>query len=157
MPEYISASADADVFRRHRHDVLNELQLVRGYLQMGQSDKAVAVIDRTAAWIQSLSRWQINGAVNGEQWMWGASICPNITLAEIDCSVPENLAIDSDALTRWLLDTQAQLAVDGARTTIRLRLQADVCEIISDMQVATVLRWREAYPTLRFAVSEGDL
>ncbi|GEO25818.1 hypothetical protein AAC03nite_16030 [Alicyclobacillus acidoterrestris] len=82
MPEHDHGTYEAISFRRHRHDVLNELQLIRGYLQLGKPERALAVVDRTATWLQSLTRWQSLGDV-GKKLVWEAATCPHLQLRQL--------------------------------------------------------------------------
>lgn len=152
MPSSELVSTNGESFRRHRHDVLNALQLVRGYVQMGQTDKAIGVVDRTAAWLQSLSRWHVNGQADAEQLMWTASVCSNIILDDFVCLDVEYA--DLAPLTSWLLSTQTQLATEGYRMHIRIELR-ERTEIGCDMPLEVVQQWQDTYQSLHFITYRG--
>jgi hypothetical protein len=45
-------------FRKHRHDVLNELQLVQGYVQLQNYAGSLGAVHRLSTWLASLSELQ---------------------------------------------------------------------------------------------------
>jgi len=67
-------------FRHHRHDVVNSLQVIRAYIQMGRSEKAVQSVDELAAWLRSLAVWQACVGTQDEELVWNAAVCPNLQL-----------------------------------------------------------------------------
>lgn len=148
MGEVQSAS---DVFRRHRHDVLNELQLVRGYLQMGRQEEAVRVIDRTASWLQSLTYWQVIDSRFGEQLMWAASVCPNLQLSDIHLNSPSETVVES--LVSWLHSANEVLETSGGRLSVSVHLSNNSGNIALTPRPddALVSNWHDTYSNLRFS------
>lgn len=67
-------------FRHHRHDVVNALQVIRAYIQLGRSDKAIQSVDELAAWMRSLAVWQECVKAEDEELVWNAAVCPNLQL-----------------------------------------------------------------------------
>lgn len=80
-------------FRRHRHDVLNQLQLIRARVQMGQGDRALLVLDRTALWLQSLGTWQSHLPVHAHSLLWRMAECSHV-LTEGIIAKPESFTPD---------------------------------------------------------------
>jgi hypothetical protein len=62
--------------RRHRHDVLNGLQLVKAYLQLGKADQSLSALNRLADWIQSISGIQSKG--HAPELVRTAMECPHV-------------------------------------------------------------------------------
>jgi hypothetical protein len=71
-------------FRKHRHDILNQLQLIRAYVQIGRQPDAIRIVDETARWLQSLTMWQTYCTENAERLVFAASNCPHLFLASAD-------------------------------------------------------------------------
>ncbi|WAH38975.1 Spo0B domain-containing protein [Alicyclobacillus dauci] len=145
-----STTNEATSFRRHRHDVLNELQLVRGYLQMNQPEKAVRVVDRTAEWLQSLTRWQVSLDGVGEELMWVACMCPNVVLNAIKATeVPSPQILHS--MKRWLSDVQVFLAEHGLRLHISVRVDTHIYIRIAENDLpVSYADWENDYLGLQF-------
>ncbi len=72
------------LFRKHRHDILNQLQLIRAYIQIGRMPDAIRIVDATAVWLQSLTVWQTRCKGVAERLVWIASNCPHVILRSID-------------------------------------------------------------------------
>jgi Sensor_kinase_SpoOB-type, alpha-helical domain len=70
--------SSAQSFRLHRHDVLNQLQLIRARIQMGQEEKALIVVDRMAGWLQSLSTWQSVLPEAAHSLLWCMAACSHV-------------------------------------------------------------------------------
>jgi hypothetical protein len=89
-------------FRHHRHDVLNGLQLIRGYVQLNRPDDAIRTIDRLAQWIQSLS--VVQSLADGHSpWFSAACQSPHVRLTQ--CSLPHMERPEDDLLAEiwaWL-------------------------------------------------------
>lgn len=146
--ERTSESAQmASLFRQHRHDVLNELQLVRGYVQLGYLDKAMNVMDRAAVWLQSLTKWQQVFENGHENVLFSAAVCPNILLADFQAiTAPTDLmALE---LIEWLQMTQETLAILGEHVGVRMVVDGAVCQIqlpnvADDVFVQAFQRWNQ--------------
>ncbi|MBX6352894.1 MAG: Spo0B domain-containing protein [Thermoflavifilum sp.] len=103
-----SLPSPQEAFRRHRHDVLNELQLIRAYIQMGRTGSALQVVDRLAAWLGTLSQWQTAFPTQPET-MWCASQCPHLRL--VACEGPVGQGDIGRLCEAWLwLDEAAAAA-----------------------------------------------
>ncbi|MCL6445361.1 MAG: Spo0B domain-containing protein [Alicyclobacillus sp.] len=78
--EHVNRALQA--FRKHRHDVLNELQVVRGYLQLQRTEAALKVLDRIAGWFQSLTALQLALDVQNHpehaELVWCAAGLPHV-------------------------------------------------------------------------------
>ncbi|MCL6637986.1 MAG: Spo0B domain-containing protein [Alicyclobacillus sp.] len=68
--------------RAHRHDLLNDLQVVKAYLQMQRTDRAAAAIDRLAARLNGLSHLQATLSPDEHELMWWAMQCSRVTLQD---------------------------------------------------------------------------
>lgn len=69
-------------FRHHRHDVMNFLQVVRAYVQLGRTEGAIEAVDRLAEWLKSLSLWQSKVQQEDACLVWHAATCPQVWLTE---------------------------------------------------------------------------
>lgn len=109
-----------EAFRRHRHDVMNGLQLVKAYMQLNRPGDAMEALNRLADWLSSLSA--IQASITGLQAcvLWAAAECPHVWLTSLLGSPPSDVAAEelSDCL-RWL-DEQAN--AQGIRV-MRVQLQ----------------------------------
>ncbi|MFD1675001.1 Spo0B domain-containing protein [Alicyclobacillus fodiniaquatilis] len=142
---------NATSFRRHRHDVLNQLQLVRAYLQMERTEDAITMIDQTAQWLQSLALWQINFGYFGERLMWVAATCPNVYLKD----VASELELTDECLTEleaWLVAVQHLLAQQGGNVYLSISAQGKGFAILLDSQAPNLPLevWHNTYETLHF-------
>ncbi|WAH44266.1 Spo0B domain-containing protein [Alicyclobacillus fastidiosus] len=147
---------EANAFRRHRHDVLNELQLIRGYLQLGQMERALGVVDRTAGWLQSLTNWQTSSDSVGEWLMWEAATCPNLLLQKINVTGEPG----AEFLTRfaaWLRRVNDGAAQQGVRLEISVTLaEASACVRGRSGQPFVVdTDWLKAFPMIAFDVVDS--
>lgn len=77
------AAAAWESFRAHRHEVLNGLQMVKAYLQMGRGEDAHAWVNRLAAWLHSLSLWQARLEAEDHEVLWTVARCPRVTAVEL--------------------------------------------------------------------------
>lgn len=89
-------------FRKHRHDVLNFLQLIRAYEQMGKSQKSIQLVDDLAKWLQSLTLWQIHFEKQHAQLIWQAANCPKVILTEVTSEIQLSIEM-ADHLGQALL------------------------------------------------------
>ncbi|GMA52367.1 hypothetical protein GCM10025857_37240 [Alicyclobacillus contaminans] len=64
-----------DALRRHRHDILNDLQLVKAYIQLGKPDRALGAVDKLVNWLQSLSSIH---AITPSPLLWTLVQCPAV-------------------------------------------------------------------------------
>lgn len=140
----------AEQFRQHRHDVLNELQLVRGYIQMGQTERALTIVDRAARWLQSLAMWQSNTGELGEQLMWVASICPHLVVQRVELDVPLTDA-ETSMLSAWLRQAEIDVSEVGQRLSLRAHLCATGWEIACDAQPAVLEGWQSTFRDIVFS------
>lgn len=145
----------ADLFRRHRHDILNELQLVRAYTQMEQYDKAIAVTDRVALWLQSLSTWQRIFEDSGRDVVFWAGACPNVLLSDATATAVPSEDVATE-LIEWLQMFQQTLATAGRRCVLRMVVTGSKCNIhLSGESLGSLddelERWR-VYRTLVFVL-----
>lgn len=152
-----SIEAQSAAFRRHRHDVLNELQVLRAYLQMGQPDRAIGIVDRTAEWLQSLTRWQTDGGEHGVHLMWSAATCPNICLCSIAIVDKFSPGVAKE-LQDWLNMSNEQLAQSGIRMQIALRVEEACCvvRVLTQEALQFVQVWDEKFAILRFVNALGE-
>jgi len=70
-------------FQKHRHDVINGLQLIRAYIQMDRPARALSALDDVSRWIGSLSLWTSIVTNESSQLMWVAASCPRILLHSV--------------------------------------------------------------------------
>ncbi|TDY43370.1 sensor kinase SpoOB-type protein [Alicyclobacillus sacchari] len=154
MPNGEPQPSPAAQFRTHRHDVLNELQLIRAYLQMERPAQAVAVVDRLSTWLQSLTTWQISAGAFGEQLMWTAAVCPHVLLDSFTCQIPP---VDDvvEQFCRWLKMWNDELSIRGQRGRLCVTVDQSGFRIMcSDEEVVKRIdEWTGAYPDLDFVVN----
>jgi hypothetical protein len=67
--------------RRHRHDVLNGLQLVKAYLQLGKAEQSLSAVNRLADWLQSISGIQSRG--HAPELVRTAMECPHVRVRNL--------------------------------------------------------------------------
>jgi hypothetical protein len=108
--------------RRHRHDVLNGLQLVKAYLQLGKSDQALGALDRLAEWLQSIARIQAKGHV--PELVRAAMECPHVRVQSLP--EPDGLAPSQVAELCQLLTLSEQFAVQYNQSMLAIRVQSGV-------------------------------
>jgi hypothetical protein len=71
-------------FRKHRHDVLNGLQLVKAYMQLNKPVEAMDALDRLSNWLRSLS--VIQAQCMDSNLLWAAAQCPHICVEDVQLS-----------------------------------------------------------------------
>ncbi len=112
----------SEAFRRHRHDVMNSLQLVKAYIQMEKPDKALHAVNDLANWLQSLSLVQMHSTE--PQLLWTAAQCPRVRFAH----VAEDILLrkgESAELCR-LLEKLESLAAQCGQATATLSITSPV-------------------------------
>lgn len=67
-----------EAIRMHRHDVLNHLQLVKGYLQLHRPDRALDSLNRLVEWLASLSTLQSQCVESFAKVLWTALACSHL-------------------------------------------------------------------------------
>ncbi|WP_062308743.1 Spo0B domain-containing protein [Alicyclobacillus sendaiensis] len=150
MPQGLEHGTVLEAFRRHRHDVLNELQIIRALIQMNRSERAMAAIDRLAEWLQSLGRVQQAVFSSAEPLVWVLAGCPHVVVADI---VVEH-APEGDAVEQWmafLTELEAQLATEGRSLRVKLRIGATTLRVEWDAPELGMADWRDRYPQVDFA------
>lgn len=114
-------------YRRHRHDVMNGLQVVRGYIQLNRPSDAIDAVDRLAAWLKSLtSIQQLVGAYGG--WLSVASETPQVIVDYVSDAVEYTHNHDTQltAVWHWL---DGQCARAGVKVmVVRVLLRAGSTE-----------------------------
>jgi hypothetical protein len=105
--------------RRHRHDVLNGLQLVKAYLQLGKSDQALGALDRLADWLQSIARIQAKG--HAPELVRAAMECPHVRVQ----GLPERSDLGSPQVAELcrLLGLAEQFAVQHDQPVLAIHVQ----------------------------------
>ncbi|WP_067848232.1 Spo0B domain-containing protein [Alicyclobacillus mali (ex Roth et al. 2021)] len=150
MADGLERGAGLEAFRRHRHDVLNQLQIVRALIQMNRADRAIAAIDRIAAWLQSLGRVQQAVPAGAEAIVWALAVCPHIVVDEIDVQG----APHGDALAEWIscmTELEARLAVNGDSPRMKLTVDAEQMWVHCDADLTQVEELQVRYPRIRFS------
>lgn len=69
--------------RKHRHDVLNMLQIAQGYLQMEKPQQALVSLRQLSEWLQSLSQLQGHMEPVGTRLFQVACMCPHVIFASL--------------------------------------------------------------------------
>jgi hypothetical protein len=100
------------LFRKHRHDLLNQLQLIRAYVQIGRQSDAIRIVDETARWLQSLTKWQTHCKGHAERLVFVASNCPHLILTGFDESI-ELSTLYVTEMEHLLLTLEASAAEKG--------------------------------------------
>ncbi|MFB5191115.1 Spo0B domain-containing protein [Alicyclobacillus fastidiosus] len=147
---------EASAFRRHRHDVLNELQLIRGYLQLGQMERALGVVDRTAGWLQSLTNWQTSSASVGERLMWEAATCPNLLLRQIRFAGEPGAELLTQ-FAAWLHGLNDGAAQQGIHLEISVTLTEETVRASGHSRQPFVEDgdWQKTFPMIAFDVVDS--
>ncbi|WP_067932989.1 Spo0B domain-containing protein [Alicyclobacillus kakegawensis] len=109
-----------DVFRQHRHDVLNGLQLVQGYLQLGKPDRALAALIELSGWLQGVSRAQSVAADSDWEFVFAVATCASLELAACERLFPmdEPLLRELSHLWRALQQSLASSSVPRLRVQV---------------------------------------
>lgn len=108
-------------FRKHRHDVINGLQMVRAYIQLNRPERALAAMDDVSNWLASLSLWTTISADSYANLTWIAAICPRILL----CATPNAMLLQNHqaaSLARMLPEWDEAASILGVKC-VRLRLE----------------------------------
>ena len=75
-------SPELAAFRLHRHDVLNDLQLIRAYIQMGRPEQALGAVDHLADWLASLGIVQNMFGDLYNELFWLMATCAYVRIAD---------------------------------------------------------------------------
>ncbi|CAM3798254.1 Spo0B domain-containing protein [Alicyclobacillus pomorum] len=126
----------SEAFRRHRHDVMNSLQLVKAYIQMEKSDKALQAVNDLADWLKSLSLVQMRSTE--PQLLWTAAQCPRVRFAH----VPEDVILrqgESAEICR-LLEKLESLAAQYGQALVKLSIASPVDRCHLPLHITISLR-----------------
>lgn len=101
MTEHGSDSWSA-LLRLHRHDLLNGLQLVTGYLQLNKPERALRSVDRMAAWLRSIS-WihAVTEDTAYDGWFKVSHTAPHVLLQERPSDLTYTRTIDESLSSAW--------------------------------------------------------
>ncbi|MCL6548749.1 MAG: Spo0B domain-containing protein [Alicyclobacillus sp.] len=115
-------------FRIHRHDVLNGLQLIRGYIQLDRPAQAIASIDRLTAWLHSLGVWHAQVEQCGAHLLWTAARCPYVHLTEVirPPAWTDALRAGTAEVWSWLNDVASRHGSAGLAIRLSGEPRADV-------------------------------
>ncbi|WP_258110812.1 Spo0B domain-containing protein [Alicyclobacillus sp. SP_1] len=94
----------------HRHEVLNALQLIRAYGQLGKTESQLAQVDRLAEWIHSLSLWNREWIKHSKHCLLLVMTDRRIHLSNVD-TVDSMSAEDSRVLAAFLSGLTQLLSV----------------------------------------------
>ncbi len=132
------------MLRMHRHDMLNGLQLVSGYLQLDKPERALQSLERMANWLRTVS-W-IQAATESTEWTaWfqASHVTPHVLLR----NRPEVTALSQQqdmslaAAWRWLEEIAAlhgilEIGLDAVGKTEEngsiIELTVDAGETVAD-------------------------
>ena len=120
-----TAQNTAAAFRRHRHEVLNALQLIKGYIQLGHPDRALHSVDRLAVWLTGLSRWHTVCPAQ-DSLLWQAAGQSSVALAAVVPDQPPwrcSPGLERDLLAAWQW-LQGQAAELGGSQPWQVTLRA---------------------------------
>lgn len=149
MSHVCARGAGLEEFRQHRHDVLNQLQIVRALIQMNRAERAIAVIDRLAEWLQSLGRVQQALVPGAEPLVWTLARCPHVVVDEV--RIEE--APDQATLARWtsfFTDLEQKGASDGHERRVKLLFGSQSLRVELAADDLEIQEWQERYPQIRF-------
>ncbi|MCL6453168.1 MAG: Spo0B domain-containing protein [Alicyclobacillus sp.] len=117
--------------RKHRHDVLNELQLIKGNLQLNRVDRAMRVVNRCAEWLASVSELQASVPEAWQPLVWTAVGCPHLRVRFVrdtrrSAASPEAFATSvvavAAAALEWLETAASEQNME--RVTVSVRVAA---------------------------------
>jgi hypothetical protein len=136
----------SEVFRRHRHDILNGLQLVQGYLQMGRPQQALTALSQLTGWLRTVSLVQMQAGVAERAFLFTVSTCPAIEAVSLDGLFPMTSDLCRQLCAVWRMLDQAVGESDVRRVRVRVRGDADgehPCQTVSlELEAAPgVLEW----------------
>lgn len=104
----------------HRHEVLNALQLIRAYGQLGKSEWQLVQVDRLAEWIHSLSLWNREWINDSKDCLRLVMTDRRILLSDID-TVDSMRGEDSRTLAAFL-DGLSKLLSEIEWTSVHLAI-----------------------------------
>jgi hypothetical protein len=136
-----------NAFRKHRHDVMNSLQLVKSYTQIQKPEAALRWLDHLAEWLQMISRCQVQLRGRVETVIWQLAQSPHIRLdcraaLTLDDEEAKELQGVLDRLELWAgkSDTMCTVHIypsgrnDSARLTCEIMQTDDECSFLSDIE-----------------------
>jgi hypothetical protein len=114
----LDALDSSQQFRRHRHDVMNALQLVKAYVQLGKSEAAVQAVDDVAEWLHSLSAVQT--AQDDGQLLWTAATCPRLRLSGLEAvnGLPMDVETELCSCLQLIDDFAAEVGLKKLRVSL---------------------------------------
>ncbi|SIS63628.1 Spo0B domain-containing protein [Alicyclobacillus vulcanalis] len=148
MSDASQRQTSLEAFRRHRHDVLNQLQIIRALVQMDRPDRALAAIDRLAEWLQSLGQAQQAVPSGAESMVWTLACCPHVMVdLRVETMPGEGIA------SQWcsfLQELEGQLAVAGKRVRLKVTITAHGVLVDAPDDPFDADVWQLRYPQIQF-------
>lgn len=123
-----------DAFRKHRHDVLNYMQLFKAYVQLGQPERALASVDQCANWLGSLSSLQTATTPLFDPLFWAATCCPHLTVRGhqlnegLFSGSKSGVTQAADALV-WLETAVSEHNMEGLTVTVKPTIDGQMLEL----------------------------
>lgn len=111
-----------EVYRKHRHDILNGLQLVQGYLQLQRYDAALESVGKLTKWLHSLSLLQSRLDAGDEELFRVGAVSPHVLLRSLTKGRqldPSEVAV----LAKWWLWLD-ELAAENGELDVGLEVVA---------------------------------
>ncbi|RIV29159.1 hypothetical protein D2Q93_00860 [Alicyclobacillaceae bacterium I2511] len=101
--ELISDWPMGDAFQEHRHELMNILQIVRAYVQLGKPGQALGHLDDLSDWLQSLTVCQNKLGLSGELVLFQSARYPRLRWRKWNAnSTSEQLARELSQCIAWL-------------------------------------------------------
>ncbi len=115
-----------EVFRRHRHDVLNGLQLVQGYLQLGKPERALTALQEVSQWLLGVSLVQTRMKDGDHPFLFAVATCPSLTVVCCDHLFPMDDRLCQELTSVWYKLEDALAASNIHR--LHIHVQGDATE-----------------------------
>ncbi|WP_198849777.1 Spo0B domain-containing protein [Alicyclobacillus sp. SO9] len=131
-------------FQKHRHDVLNSLQLVQGYLQLERTGAALTSLHKLSRWLHSLSLLQSHLPESAVTLFQVAMTCPHVIVEEWCGST----AIDADSIwsMRVLWQRLEDVATELDVAQVMLKIAANSSERHVPIQIRVL--WPKGFVDL---------
>lgn len=92
-----------EAIREHRHELINVLQIVRAYVQLGKPVQALNHLDDLADWLQSLTICQSGLGLSGESVLFQSARYPRLRWRKWNTgSISSELAQELSLCVAWL-------------------------------------------------------
>lgn len=145
---------DLASFRAHRHDVLNQLQLVRAYVQLNRPEQALRSVDALAGWLTSIGH--VQNTTQDPRLVWMVAKTPHVTFHGVSelHDVSEEEADKLHSIGEWL---ESECMIHGFQQDVTFVRSENILKVCIRKTEETAPWWDTIHKDVPFVSEDGDV